>query len=284
MAADPASRGVVAVQRTQLLIGQLGRRITAVASAAGAAGVTENRDVQVLLTLLLEGRCTPGRLTGAAGLTTGGMTALLDRLTRAGLLRRERDPEATDRRSLDVTLTPAGERAARVLATATRDALASRPPEVEDVLATLRIRPDPEARPLDVEASARLMLELADRSVEHTGEVAAAATAAGIRGLEVLPGRRAYSVCCLVDLYGPQSPGAIAAHVERSAATATRLVLSLERVGLIRRVAADPPRRGQAYDVDLTAAGRRLARVIDGPTPALRALGRAVAAGVPAEG
>ena len=116
------------------------------------------------------------------------------------------------------TVTTGSVRAERI---STRDAVAARPPEVVDLLATLGVRPARGSRPLGVRDAARLMLELADRSVEHTGEVMAAAAAAGIRGLDVLPGRRAYTVCCLIDLYGPQSPGAIAAHVERSAATAT---------------------------------------------------------------
>ncbi|MGY1708581.1 MarR family winged helix-turn-helix transcriptional regulator [Geodermatophilus sp. SYSU D00758] len=49
---------------------------------------------------------SPGRLTGALMLTTGGMTSRLDRLERAGLVARQPDPG--DRRALLVTLTPAG--------------------------------------------------------------------------------------------------------------------------------------------------------------------------------
>jgi DNA-binding MarR family transcriptional regulator len=277
---DAASAGAVAVQRVQLSIARLGRRITAAATSAGAAGVTENHDVQVLLTLLLEGPCNPSRLSSVAGVTSGGMTALLDRLSRRGLVRRRCDPSA-DGRTLQVIATEKGRRAAVVLATATSDVLDARPPEVDDLLRLLHLRSARAPARLDVEAAASLMLELAARSEQHTAEVQAAAAAARLRGLEVLPGRRAYSVCCLIDLYGPQSPGAISDHVERSAATATRLVQALEGVGLVRRVPADPPRRGRAYDVELTAAGRRMARVIDRPTPALRALGRAVAAAAP---
>lgn len=284
MGERPPAPGVVAVQRAQMALAQLGRRITAAAAATGAAGVTENTDVQVLLTLDLEGDSQPGRLTAVTGITTGGMTALLDRLERARLLRRRRDPAAEDRRTLDVVLTPAGSRAARALAGATRDVIAARPPEVVDLLAALGVRRPSSAAPPAPDGAARLMLELAERTVEHTGEVHRAAAAAGLTGYDVLPGRRAYGVCCLIDLYGPQSPGAIAAHVERSAATATRLVQSLEAVGLIRRIPADPPRRGRAYDVELTAAGRRLARIVDGPTPALLALGRAIAAALPTAG
>lgn len=278
------SEGVRAVQRAQMALARLGARITAEASAAGAAGVTENHDVQVLLTLLLEGPTRPGRLAEVTRITTGGMTALLDRLEGVRLLRREAGHEGDDRRTLLVALTPAGIRAAHALAGATRDALAGRPPEAIDLLAALRTRSTRPDGPLDVERAARIMLDLADRSEAHTREVLVAAVEAGIRGLDALPGRRTYSVCCLIDLFGAQSPGAIAAHVARSPATATRLVQTLEAVGLVRRVPADPPRRGKAYDVDLTAAGRRAARLVDRPTPALRDLGRTVAAAMPGDG
>ncbi|MGK5443403.1 MarR family winged helix-turn-helix transcriptional regulator [Micromonospora sp. URMC 105] len=51
----------------------------------------------------------PKELTAALMLTSGGMTGRLDRLERAGLVRREPDP--ADRRGLRVTLTDAGRRA-----------------------------------------------------------------------------------------------------------------------------------------------------------------------------
>lgn len=49
------------------------------------------------------GRVTAGQLAEEAGLTTGAVTAVLDRLERAGLVRRESDE--TDRRKVWVTLT-----------------------------------------------------------------------------------------------------------------------------------------------------------------------------------
>ncbi|WP_446211319.1 MarR family winged helix-turn-helix transcriptional regulator [Micromonospora sp. IBSANI012] len=51
----------------------------------------------------------PKELTAALMLTSGGMTGRLDRLERAGLLRRAPDP--ADRRGLRVTLTDTGRRA-----------------------------------------------------------------------------------------------------------------------------------------------------------------------------
>ncbi|MDP9116098.1 MAG: MarR family transcriptional regulator [Actinomycetota bacterium] len=52
------------------------------------------------------GDVTPKRIAEVAHLTTGAMTAMLDRLTTAGLLQRQ--PHPTDRRSVLITLTDAG--------------------------------------------------------------------------------------------------------------------------------------------------------------------------------
>ncbi len=54
------------------------------------------------------GRMTAGELARKAGLTTGGVTTVLDRLERAGLARRVEDP--ADRRRVLVERTPAAER------------------------------------------------------------------------------------------------------------------------------------------------------------------------------
>lgn len=55
-------------------------------------------DVQCLNLLDLLGTSTPGKLAEGMGLTTGGVTVMLDRLERAGYIKREPNPD--DRRSL----------------------------------------------------------------------------------------------------------------------------------------------------------------------------------------
>lgn len=55
-------------------------------------------DVQCLNLLDLLGTCTPGKLAEGMGLTTGGVTVMLDRLEKAGYIKREPNPD--DRRSL----------------------------------------------------------------------------------------------------------------------------------------------------------------------------------------
>jgi len=55
-------------------------------------------DYQILNLIELLGDATPGDLARMAGLTTGGITVALDRLEKAGYVRREKNP--SDRRSL----------------------------------------------------------------------------------------------------------------------------------------------------------------------------------------
>ena len=61
-------------------------------------------DMQMLHVLQLYGPATPGRLAAATGLSSGGVTVALDRLEKAGYIRRE--PNPADRRSLMIHLMP----------------------------------------------------------------------------------------------------------------------------------------------------------------------------------
>ena len=78
----------------------------AVASVAGISG----SDMDCLDILNLEGRVTAGRLAEVTGLTTGAITGVVDRLEKAGFVRRERD--ATDRRK--VFIAPVSENIAKI--------------------------------------------------------------------------------------------------------------------------------------------------------------------------
>ena len=62
-------------------------------------------DMQMLHMLQLYGPSTPSRLGKWTGLSSGGITVALDRLEKAGYVRREPNPE--DRRSLLIMLIPA---------------------------------------------------------------------------------------------------------------------------------------------------------------------------------
>jgi DNA-binding MarR family transcriptional regulator len=71
-----------------------------VADVAGISG----SDLECLDFLNLEGRATAGRLAEVTGLTTGAITGVVDRLEKAGLVRRERD--AADRRKVFIAIVP----------------------------------------------------------------------------------------------------------------------------------------------------------------------------------
>ncbi len=62
-------------------------------------------DTQCLNILDLTGSATPGQLAAQTGLTTGGVTVVLDRLEKAGFVKRE--PNPNDRRSLIIRPVPA---------------------------------------------------------------------------------------------------------------------------------------------------------------------------------
>jgi len=68
-------------------------------------------DYSVLRMLQLEGELTPTRLADLVVRSSGGMTQILDRLERAGLVARR--PEPRDRRKVVVGLTPSGLRLVR---------------------------------------------------------------------------------------------------------------------------------------------------------------------------
>lgn len=72
----------------------------AVANVAGIA----NSDLECMDILYLEGRVTAGRLAEVTGLTTGAITGVVDRLEKAGFVRRERDE--ADRRKVFIAVVP----------------------------------------------------------------------------------------------------------------------------------------------------------------------------------
>ena len=72
-------------------------------TVANYVGVSSS-DLECLDFLNLEGRVTAGRLAEVTGLTTGAITGVIDRLEKAGFVRRERDDE--DRRKVFIAAIP----------------------------------------------------------------------------------------------------------------------------------------------------------------------------------
>jgi len=72
-------------------------------TVANHAGIS-NSDMDCLDFLVMESRVTAGRLAEMTGLTTGAITGVVDRLEKAGFVRRERD--ADDRRKVFIAPIP----------------------------------------------------------------------------------------------------------------------------------------------------------------------------------
>ncbi|MBR0752563.1 MarR family transcriptional regulator [Bradyrhizobium jicamae] len=70
-------------------------------AVANIAGIAQS-DMECMDILFLEGRVTAGRLAEVTGLTTGAITGVVDRLEKAGYVRRERD--ASDRRKVFISV------------------------------------------------------------------------------------------------------------------------------------------------------------------------------------
>src|ERR1700722_4560337 len=66
-------------------------------AVADRAGISSS-DMDCMDFLNIEGRMTAGRLAELTGLTTGAITGVIDRLEKAGFVRRERDQD--DRRKV----------------------------------------------------------------------------------------------------------------------------------------------------------------------------------------
>jgi DNA-binding MarR family transcriptional regulator len=72
-------------------------------TVADCAGIS-NSDMDCLDFLIMDGKVTAGRLAEITGLTTGAITGVVDRLEKAGFVRRERD--ANDRRKVFIAPVP----------------------------------------------------------------------------------------------------------------------------------------------------------------------------------
>ena len=131
---DPPVRTVAPSLRHLIMSGQRFRDSRARELQLGTS------DLVALGHLHHEGPMAPGKLSSLMEVTSGTMTALLDRVEKAGFVRRERNPE--DRRGLLIKLTPAGDHAMQWLDEQFEDvvhhALADVPgPAVEEFRAVL---------------------------------------------------------------------------------------------------------------------------------------------------
>jgi len=114
--ADLARRRLAAM-RMLLRIGQIGTVISAsLAEGVKSEELTKNYNVAVMAELWVSGPRRPAEIQLLTGLTSGGVTKLLDRMEELGVVERTFGMVPGDRRAILVSLTPLGETVASSLA------------------------------------------------------------------------------------------------------------------------------------------------------------------------
>lgn len=121
-------------QRLLAVLGRLGASVHEALVTRVGPGIVGNVDVLVLATLDVEGKLRPTQIRDLTGMSSSGVTKLLDRLERQGLVTREFGTVRGDKRGSRVILTPEG----RVVADQMADVLVSRMDVVREAIAELR--------------------------------------------------------------------------------------------------------------------------------------------------
>lgn len=221
---------------------------------AGGADLVANADVLVLLHLAHGGPARPTDLQRITGLTSGGMTKLLDRLEQLGVAGRAHDVPG-DRRGVAVALTAGGRRRARRILDALADALEEVRPTAKEVLGLLADVDPPPSLP-----------DLREVRSATSDEIVDALGLLGTRLNEVIESTlasadslrpRALTVLCLVADEGSVRPTQVMDYAGMSSGGVTKLLDQLEARGLVTRAhGADDDRR--AIVVRLTDPGAGL--------------------------
>jgi len=96
-----------------MLVGHLGQNLHDALVAGADTELVGNAEVLVVCSLSMKESLRPSDVMALTGLSSGGVTKLIDRLEAGGLILRELGTDPNDRRVTRLVLTPQGERAAR---------------------------------------------------------------------------------------------------------------------------------------------------------------------------
>ena len=124
----------VRAQRLLAILGRLGASVHEALAGRVDPGIVKNLDILVLVTLDVEGRLRPSNIRKLTGLSSSGVTKLLDRLEQLGLVARDFGTVRGDKRGSHVTLTPEG----RVVAGQLADGLTSQMDSVRGAVLELQ--------------------------------------------------------------------------------------------------------------------------------------------------
>jgi DNA-binding MarR family transcriptional regulator len=106
------------IRRLLMLMGRLGTAMGDAITEAVGPDLSSNGPVIALFALEEQGSLRPGQLQELTGLSSGGVSKLLDRLQEGGLVTREYGVLQDDRRGSVVKLTAKGRRTSRKMASA----------------------------------------------------------------------------------------------------------------------------------------------------------------------
>ena len=104
---DPEEH-ISTVQRVLVSMGQMGEILHSAITQHLGPDLSSNAAVATLFSLDLDGPMRPGQIQELTGLSSGGVTKLLDRMESAGLIVREYGVLPEDRRASVVRLTKEG--------------------------------------------------------------------------------------------------------------------------------------------------------------------------------
>lgn len=263
----------VRVDRVALLVGALGTRLTAALGSVLEESLIDTAIIAVLCSLERNESLRPREIQALTAMTSGGTTILLDRLVALDLVARAHDDVAGDRRAVVVSLTPRG----RDTVAAIESVFADESAWIRSILAELEgefggstLAPSDGAR---LEASDAELGGRADSEPNAGGTVLRPVVDA-IIGLAQLGFalRRALvaglhpevymdnSVCLVLGSLlagGPRRPRDLQPLLGMTSGAMTKLLLRIERSGLVvlerHRLEADR----RATIVSITPAGRR---------------------------
>lgn len=112
------------VEELLLKLAEFGQFLSAALAAAAPDGdLVDNQSIMVLILLDLAGPQRPGDLQERTGLSSGGVTKVVDRLARRGLVNRDYGVIPDDHRGVLISLTEAGGRHIRAVTQALADHL-----------------------------------------------------------------------------------------------------------------------------------------------------------------
>jgi DNA-binding MarR family transcriptional regulator len=240
---EPLASALVALHRYSVVL-------TEIAHQSLGRESTENRDIEVVLTLHRTGPMTPTELAEATGAPRSSVSRALNRLEAAGLITRR--PDARDGRSVLIAVTPKGRRRVAAFAGRLESYFAAGEPLIKEAFDLL-----------DVHAPAPGASRSADpmTTITMLSTAGAAFVADATEALEPFGVRESADrfTIALLDLYGTQRPTQIAHELRLTPSGTSGVLARMEAADVIIRRHDRTPGDRRAVVVELAARGRQAA-------------------------